>query len=102
MGTPRSTPNDFRVLDAGITTTAGDVDISAIVPGSLAWFSEVTITAPTNNSDTIHFRINATATTANGESLAPGESRDINDTQVRSVSVIAVSGTQAVEVVGRG
>lgn len=100
MGQDFRAGNNPRTLDAAVTTTAHDMVLS-MIPGALAFYTHAWITAPSTNSDTIYFRINATADATNGESLIPGESREVK-AYIRSISVISATGTQTIEVEGRG
>lgn len=93
--------NNPRTLDAAVTTTAHDMTLF-MIPGALAFYSHAYITSPSTNTDTIYFRINGpTADATNGESLIPGETREVK-AYIRSISVISASGTQTIEVEGRG
>lgn len=93
--------NNPRTLDSAITTTAKTLTLS-MVPDALAFYADAVIKAPATNTDTIYFRINgAVADATNGEALAPGEERHV-EAFIRSISAIAASGTQAIEVAGRG
>lgn len=94
--------NSFHVRDTSVTNAAHNLDFSGILPASIAFFVGGLIEAPSTNTDTIYFRINGpTATVANGLPLAPGESAAI-ETYFTSLSIIAGSGTQTVDVDGWG
>lgn len=93
--------NNPRTLDTNVTTTAHDMTLN-LIPGALAFYAHAFISAPSANTDVVYFRLNGpVADSTNGESLSPGEVREVI-AYIRSISVISASGTQTIEVEGRG